>query len=441
VVAFFVKWVIYPSCRINAREPTELRDRFRSEPRFDTHKATQDVCNEHRDDGGERKLQWVEEVENRRRLGRLRMEHDLENTMALLERTPAALDALLRGLPEAWTETNEGEGTWSVSTVLAHLIHCENEDWLPGAREILASSEAEPFAPLDREGHVRYRGNKSLPQLLDNFARARAKSLDELRAMHLTPENLERRGRHPALGPVTLSELLTTWGGARFDAPAPDLTNHGAPGARGGGPMGAFPRSNAVRRTQRSRVRRHLQRVGEAAPRSFSWCACRCRKISLKMKCPYCGFGQDRVVDSRESKEADSIRRRRECERCNRRFTTYERIDEIPYMVVKKDGRRERFDRQKILSGLLRACEKRPVSSSQLEKIVDATETFLVDAPERERTTSEIGELIMEQLKGLDTVAYIRFASVYRDFKDVREFKEELEGLLAIHGKKAGNRE
>jgi transcriptional repressor NrdR len=138
-------------------------------------------------------------------------------------------------------------------------------------------------------------------------------------------------------------------------------------------------------------------------------------------------------VDSRESKEADSIRRRRECESCNRRFTTYERIDEIPYMVVKKDGRRERFDRQKILSGLLRACEKRPISSSQLEGIVDATESFLIDAPERERTTSEIGELIMEHLKGLDTVAYIRFASVYRDFKDVREFKEELEGLLRNH--------
>jgi transcriptional repressor NrdR len=99
-------------------------------------------------------------------------------------------------------------------------------------------------------------------------------------------------------------------------------------------------------------------------------------------------------------------------------------------MVVKKDGRRERFDRQKVLSGLLRACEKRPVSSSQLEKIVDATEAFLMDASERERTTSEVGELIMEHLKGLDTVAYIRFASVYRDFKDVREFKEELEGLL-----------
>jgi transcriptional repressor NrdR len=151
------------------------------------------------------------------------------------------------------------------------------------------------------------------------------------------------------------------------------------------------------------------------------------------MKCPYCGFGQDRVVDSRESKEADSIRRRRECEKCGRRFTTYERIDEIPYMVVKKDGRRERFDRQKVLSGLLRACEKRPVASNQLEKIVDATEAFLVDAPERERTTSEVGELIMQHLKGLDTVAYIRFASVYRDFKDVNEFKQELEGLLDSH--------
>jgi transcriptional repressor NrdR len=148
------------------------------------------------------------------------------------------------------------------------------------------------------------------------------------------------------------------------------------------------------------------------------------------MKCPFCGFAQDRVVDSRESKEADSIRRRRECEKCERRFTTYERIDEIPYMVVKKDGRREKFERHKILSGLLRACEKRPVSSAKLEEIVDATESYLMDAPERERTTSEIGELIMENLKTLDTVAYIRFASVYRDFKDVREFKEELEQLL-----------
>ncbi len=138
-------------------------------------------------------------------------------------------------------------------------------------------------------------------------------------------------------------------------------------------------------------------------------------------------------MDSRESKEADSIRRRRECEKCSRRFTTYERIDEIPYMMVKKDGRRERFDRQKILSGLLRACEKRPVAASSLEAIVDAAEAFLADAPERERTTAEIGELIMDRLKGIDTVAYIRFASVYRDFKDVREFKEELEGLLGSH--------
>jgi transcriptional repressor NrdR len=148
------------------------------------------------------------------------------------------------------------------------------------------------------------------------------------------------------------------------------------------------------------------------------------------MKCPYCGFSQDRVVDSRESKDADSIRRRRECEGCNKRFTTYERIDEIPYMVVKKDGRREKFDRQKILSGLLHACEKRPVAATKLEQIVDETEAYVVDSPERERSTSEVGELIMSRLKVIDTVAYIRFASVYRDFKDVREFKAELEELL-----------
>jgi len=149
------------------------------------------------------------------------------------------------------------------------------------------------------------------------------------------------------------------------------------------------------------------------------------------MKCPYCGFAQDRVVDSRESKEADSIRRRRECERCNKRFTTYERIDEIPYMVIKKDGRREKFERQKVLSGLLHACEKRPVTPGEMEALVNEAETYLMDSTERERTTSEIGELLMGRLKTLDTVAYIRFASVYRDFKDVGEFKEELEQLLA----------
>jgi transcriptional repressor NrdR len=148
------------------------------------------------------------------------------------------------------------------------------------------------------------------------------------------------------------------------------------------------------------------------------------------MKCPYCGFAQDRVVDSRESKDADSIRRRRECEGCNKRFTTYERIDEIPYMVVKKDGTRQKFDRQKVLGGLLHASQKRPVSGAALERIVDETEAYVVDSPDRERSTTEIGELIMSRLKAIDTVAYIRFASVYRDFKDVREFKVELEDLM-----------
>ena len=154
------------------------------------------------------------------------------------------------------------------------------------------------------------------------------------------------------------------------------------------------------------------------------------------MKCPYCGFAQDRVVDSRESKEADSIRRRRECEGCNKRFTTYERIDEIPYMVVKKDGRREKFDRQKVLSGLLHACEKRPVPVGKLETIVDEAEAYVSEAPERERTTSEIGEMLMKSLKKLDKVAYVRFASVYLDFKDVREFMDELKGLLKDRAKK-----
>jgi hypothetical protein len=141
------------------------------------------------------------------------MKHELENTMALLERTPAALDALLRGLPEVWTETNEGGDTWSVSTVLAHLIHCENEDWMPRARHIFHAGESLPFSPLDREGYVRYQAGKTMPQLLDEFARARVKGLEELRGMMLTVEDLERRGKHPALGSVTLSELLATWAG------------------------------------------------------------------------------------------------------------------------------------------------------------------------------------------------------------------------------------
>jgi transcriptional repressor NrdR len=148
------------------------------------------------------------------------------------------------------------------------------------------------------------------------------------------------------------------------------------------------------------------------------------------MKCPFCGHLQDKVVDSRESKEGDAIRRRRQCLECKRRFTSYERIDEIPYMVVKKDGRRERFDRQKVLTGLLKACEKRPVSMIQLETIADKAEVMVQDSSEREVTTTTIGEMIMNELKNLDKVAYVRFASVYLDFKDVQEFMSELKELL-----------
>jgi len=148
------------------------------------------------------------------------------------------------------------------------------------------------------------------------------------------------------------------------------------------------------------------------------------------MKCPFCGHPEDKVVDSRESKEGESIRRRRECLKCEKRYTTYERIDEIPYMVVKKDGRREKFDRQKVLNGLLRACEKRPIPMGKLEQIVNEAETFVIDSPERERRTSEVGELIMNRLRKYDKVAYVRFASVYLDFKDIKEFMDELKHLL-----------
>src|SRR6266699_1286122 len=140
------------------------------------------------------------------------------------------------------------------------------------------------------------------------------------------------------------------------------------------------------------------------------------------MKCPFCNHLHDKVVDSRESKEGDAIRRRRECLECERRFTTYERIDEVPYMVVKKDGRREKFDRQKVLSGLLKACEKRPVPMGKLAEVVDVVEARLADSPDREITTTEIGEMLMESLRGLDKIAYVRFASVYRDFQDVEAF-------------------
>jgi transcriptional repressor NrdR len=148
------------------------------------------------------------------------------------------------------------------------------------------------------------------------------------------------------------------------------------------------------------------------------------------MKCPYCAHLGDKVVDSRESKEGEVIRRRRECLECGKRFTSYERIDEIPYMVVKKDGTRERFDRQKLVAGLLKACEKRPVSVSALEAIADRVEATLQERPEKEIPTVEVGEFVMEELKKLDKVAYVRFASVYRHFRDINEFANELKGLL-----------
>lgn len=149
------------------------------------------------------------------------------------------------------------------------------------------------------------------------------------------------------------------------------------------------------------------------------------------MKCPYCGHSGDKVVDSRESREGEVIRRRRECLDCGRRFTSYERIDEIPYMVVKKDGTRERFERQKLIAGMLKACEKRPVSVAALEAVADRIETTLQDRSEREMPTAEVGELVMQELKRLDKVAYVRFASVYRHFRDIGEFMTELNDLLS----------
>lgn len=148
------------------------------------------------------------------------------------------------------------------------------------------------------------------------------------------------------------------------------------------------------------------------------------------MKCPYCEHTESKVIDSRESKSGLTIRRRRECLECERRFTTYERIEEIPYMVVKKDGRREPFESQKLIRGLLKACEKRPVPVAKLEEMVEEIETRLQELPEKEISTSEIGRIVMDRLKVLDKVAYVRFASVYREFKDVLEFKQELESLL-----------
>ncbi len=148
------------------------------------------------------------------------------------------------------------------------------------------------------------------------------------------------------------------------------------------------------------------------------------------MKCPYCGYTQSKVIDSRPTDEGAVIRRRRECLDCEQRFTTYEKIEELPLIVIKKDGRREIFKREKILKGLIKACEKRPISLETLDKIVNKIETELKNTMEREVTSKQIGEMVMEYLKGFDEVAYVRFASVYREFKDINTFMEEIRKIL-----------
>ena len=148
------------------------------------------------------------------------------------------------------------------------------------------------------------------------------------------------------------------------------------------------------------------------------------------MRCPFCHHKDSKVLDSRATEEGASIRRRRECTKCSRRFTTYERLDQVPFMIVKKDGRREAFSRDKILNGVLRACEKRPISPDQIEKMIDDIEKHVRNTTEREITSNEVGEIVMERLKELDEVAYVRFASVYRQFKDINSFMSELQQLL-----------
>ena len=148
------------------------------------------------------------------------------------------------------------------------------------------------------------------------------------------------------------------------------------------------------------------------------------------MKCPYCGYQESKVVDSRHSEDNTSIRRRRECLACQKRFTTYETVESLPMVVVKKDNSRQSFDRSKILNGMVRACEKRPVAMADLERAVDEIEQIIQNSLDREVSTERIGELVMERLKPLDEVAYVRFASVYRQFKDINTFMEELDKLL-----------
>ncbi len=150
------------------------------------------------------------------------------------------------------------------------------------------------------------------------------------------------------------------------------------------------------------------------------------------MRCPYCSFSADKVVDSRSSRDGLVTRRRRECLKCKRRFTTYERREKIPLMVIKKDSRRESFDRQKILNGVVKACEKRPVSMEKVEELIDEVEGVLQGRLEKEVPSREVGELVMRKLHELDEVAYVRFASVYRQFKDITDFMKEVKGLIKI---------
>jgi len=148
------------------------------------------------------------------------------------------------------------------------------------------------------------------------------------------------------------------------------------------------------------------------------------------MKCPFCGYLEDKVIDSRPTDEGSAIRRRRECIKCSKRFTTYEKVESLPLMVIKKDKSRQPFDREKLMNGLLRACEKRPISINDLEKMVESIETQLHNSLIREVTTEDIGEMVMAKLKTMDEVAYVRFASVYRQFKDINTFMDELKNLL-----------
>ena len=154
------------------------------------------------------------------------------------------------------------------------------------------------------------------------------------------------------------------------------------------------------------------------------------------MKCPYCDFDTSKVVDSRPIEEGNSIRRRRECENCKKRFTTYEKIEQVNVMVVKKDGAREFFDREKILKGIIRSCEKRPISIKQMENIVTDIEKEIVNMMQREISSEEIGNLVMDKLKDIDEVSYVRFASVYRQFKDVNSFLDELKNIIEGKSKK-----